>query len=109
VYAFITTWILTNALNPVRAPVVVVLLLLALAVTALVTGLMLPAIQLKLHMIPDIVVDATNHLAFNIARSTALACDLGVVIALCWLLRSRKRNIAKYVIYLMMVRGRHTD
>jgi hypothetical protein len=93
----------------VRAPVVVVLLLFGLSLTALVTGLMLTVVQLKIRIIAIIVFDPLNTLAFNIARSTALICDMGVVIALCWLLRSRKRNIAKYVHCPMMAKGRYTN
>lgn len=44
---------------------------------------------------PVIVVSSLNHAAFNIARSTALACDLGIVAALCWLLESRKTDIRR--------------
>lgn len=71
----------------------VTLLLLALSVTALATGLVLPGVQIKLHSIGIIVASPLNHIAFNIARSTALACDVGIVVALCWLLRQFKSGV----------------
>lgn len=36
-----------------------------------------------------------NHAAFNIARSTALGCDLGIVAALCWLLERQKTEMQR--------------
>lgn len=80
-------------------PLIVTLTLLALSLTAFATGLILPEIQLRLHLIPTIVTDKLNHAAFNAARGTALACDVGVVAALCWLLRTRKSDAARYDSY----------
>jgi hypothetical protein len=64
-------------------------------------------VQLRLHLVPVIVAAPLNYIAFNVgasilfdvrallkcfcvsARSTALAVDLGVVIAMCLQLRTR--------------------
>ena len=69
--------------------------LVALSLTALATSLMLPAIQLHLKYIQVIVDSHLNHLSFNIARGTALGCDLGIVVALSWLLGMRKTRFKK--------------
>lgn len=59
----------------------------------------------------EIVVSPLDHLAFNIARGSALACDLGIVIALCWLFAIRKtevrraNNILDWLIIFAVQRG----
>ena len=42
-----------------------------------------------------IVDDYLNHLAFNIARASALGCDIGIVAVLCYLFVVRKTNIRR--------------
>lgn len=84
-----------NTIRALRAPIIVTITLEALSITALATGLMLPVLQLQLKFILKIVVDGLNHTAFNIARGTALGCDIGIVIALCWLLGMRRTNIKR--------------
>ena len=79
----------------VHAPLIITITLIAASLTALVTSLILPAVQLNLKLIQTIVDAPLNHLAFNIARGTALGCDLGIVAALCWLLGLRRTNIRR--------------
>ena len=42
-----------------------------------------------------IVDDYSNHLAFNIARASALGCDMGIVVVLCYLFVVRKTNVRR--------------
>ncbi len=90
---------LTLTLVPtVQAPYIVVIPLVVLALAGLVAGLILPAVQIRLYFISTIVPSFLNHLAFNIARGSALACDLGIVAALCWLLEERKTGVKRCVL-----------
>lgn len=98
-YIYDTTYlsfhVLTYEYESVKAPLIIILLLIGVSLTSLATGLVLPAVQLKLHDILTIVVSPLNHLAFNIARGTALACDLSIVAVLCWQLGIRKTNVQR--------------
>lgn len=95
----------------VQAPHIVTITLLTLSLVALGTGLILPVLQLQLKLIYTIVVAPLNHIAFNIARGSALACDLGIVAALCWLLGLRKtdvkraNNMINWLILIAVQRG----
>ncbi|OCB92012.1 hypothetical protein A7U60_g667 [Sanghuangporus baumii] len=84
-----------NTIRALKAPIIVTILLFLTSLTAFVTGLILPVVQLKLVSIQKIVVAPLNHLAFNIARGTALACDLGIVVVLCWLFATRRSGIRR--------------
>ncbi|KAL5533909.1 hypothetical protein ACEPAG_369 [Sanghuangporus baumii] len=84
-----------NTIRALKAPIIITILLFLTSLTAFVTGLILPAVQLKLVSIQKIVVAPLNHLAFNIARGTALACDLGIVVILCWLFATRRSGIRR--------------
>ncbi len=94
-----------------QAPRIVTITLLTLSLVALGTGLILPVLQLQLKLIYTIVVAPLNHIAFNIARGSALACDLGIVAALCWLLGLRKtdvkraNNMINWLILIAVQRG----
>ena len=84
-----------DARSSVRAPLVVTLLLFLTSLTALGSGFMLPIIQLRIEVLETIIVSWINHVAFNITRGTALACDVGIVAALCWLLETRKTEVRR--------------
>lgn len=92
---YLSLQVLTYKYESVKAPLIIILLLIGVSLTSLATGLVLPAVQLKLHDILTIVVSPLNHLAFNIARGTALACDLSIVAVLCWQLGIRKTNVQR--------------
>lgn len=79
----------------VHAPLIVTALLLIVSLLALGIGFVLPVIQLRFVDVMNIITSPLSHIAFNIARGTALACDLGIVAALCWLLEIRKTNIRR--------------
>ena len=74
---------------------IVTVLLFPTSFTASVPGLILPAVQLKLVYIHIIVVAPLNHLALNMARGIALACDIGIVAVLCWLFAIRRSGIRR--------------
>ena len=78
-----------------KAPIIVTVLLSLNSFTAFVSGLILPAVQLKLVYIHVIFVAPLNHLAFNIVRGTTLACDLGIVAVLCWPFAIRRTGIRR--------------
>ncbi|KAL5494919.1 hypothetical protein ACEPAI_381 [Sanghuangporus weigelae] len=84
-----------NTIRALKAPITITIILFLTSLTAFVTGLILPVVQLKLVSIQKIVVAPLNHLAFNIARGTALACDLGIVVVLCWLFATRRTGIRR--------------
>lgn len=79
----------------VHAPLIVTTLLLIVSLLALGIGFVLPVIQLRFVDVMNIITSPLSHIAFNIARGTALACDLGIVAALCWLLEIRRTNIRR--------------
>jgi hypothetical protein len=87
---FIVQLFYINTIRALRAHILVPISLLILSFLALASALILPIVQLDLHYIPTITAAPLNHTAFNIARSAALACDIGIVAALCWLLGIRK-------------------
>ncbi|EJD03594.1 uncharacterized protein FOMMEDRAFT_145868 [Fomitiporia mediterranea MF3/22] len=93
--AFIVQNFYINTIRALRAPIIITILLFLTSLTAFSAGLILPAVQLKLAFIHTIVVAPLNHLAFNIARGTALACDVGIVIVLCWLFSIRKTGVRR--------------
>ncbi|THH07357.1 hypothetical protein EW145_g3443 [Phellinidium pouzarii] len=95
VLAFIVQNFYINTIRALRAPLVITVLLFLISLTALVSGFILPFIQLHIKYVDLIVVNWLNHAAFNIARGTALACDVGIVIALCWLFAIRKMDVRR--------------
>ncbi|KAI5114618.1 hypothetical protein M0805_004956, partial [Coniferiporia weirii] len=93
--AFIVQNFYINTIRALRAPIIVTIFLFLISLTALASGFILPVIQLRLKYVDVIVVYWLNHTAFNIARGTALACDVGIVIALCWLFGIRKTDVRR--------------
>lgn len=71
------------------------LLLFIAALMALVAGFILPIVQLHYKLIDVIVKVHLNHLAFNIARGSALGCDVGIAAVLCWQMRVRKTGVRR--------------
>jgi len=94
VLVFVVQCFYINTVRALHAPMALTLLLLALALTAMGSGFFLPYMQVHLVYVETIVVDPMNHIFFNLARGSALVCDVLIVAALCYLLGMRKSEHA---------------
>ncbi|KAH8119848.1 hypothetical protein DFH11DRAFT_11997 [Phellopilus nigrolimitatus] len=95
VLVFIVQGYYINIIRALRPPLIIPIFLFLISLLALGSGFILPIIQLRLKYMQVIVDNWLNHTAFNVARGSALGCDLGIATTLCWLFWRRKTDVRR--------------